>query len=38
MGPKIWPSTPCMANSGVKAAMVMQVENSTELSTCAALR
>ena len=38
MGPKICPSTPCMVNSGVNAAMVMQVENSTELSTCLALR
>ena len=37
MGPKICPSTPVMVNKGVNAAMVMTVENNTELSTWMAL-
>ena len=33
MGLKIWPSTPCMVNSGTKAATVTAVEKNTALST-----
>ena len=34
---KIWPSTPCMVNSGTKAATVMAAEKNTAVSTSSAL-
>src|SRR5437763_15567376 len=36
MGPKIWPSTPCIVNSGRKAAIVMITEKKIALSTSTA--